>query len=338
MVAQADIRIATWNIDMARKGPGLLLGQLSAPGDPRAAAAVTVLTALDADVILLTKFDFDARGAALAALRGRLAAAGLDYPYAFARAPNSGVATGLDLDGDGQAGGPGDAQGWGVFAGQKGMAILSKLPILEDEAQDYSAFLWADLPGNLMPPDTPAAVRGIQRLSSTGHWAVPVALPGGGRLMLLAWYATPPAFDGAADRNRRRNHDEAAFWLRLLAGDLPFPPPAAPFVLLGQGNCDPDRGACRADALRALLASPLLQDPRPGPDPPAAGAAQPGDRPQATALYGGKAGALRVDLVLPSAGLRVTGAGVLTPDPALPLAAALKAVSQHRPVWVDLAP
>ena len=82
-------------------------------------------------------------------------------------------------------------------------------------------------------------------------------------MRLLCWYATPPVFDGPEDRNGRRNHDEAAFWLRLLAGELTWPPPEGPFVLLGQSNLDPVDGEGLRGAMDALLDHPALQDPAP---------------------------------------------------------------------------
>lgn len=338
MPAAADgLRIATWNAELTRFGPGLLLRSLAGDKDPQIAAAVTVIGALDADVILITGIDYDARGQAVQALADRLAQAGHPYPHTLALRPNTGIATGLDLDGNGKRGEARDAMGFGRFAGQAGMAVLSRLPILADQAQDYSAFLWRDLPGNLMPPDTPAQVAAVQRLSTSGHWAVPVRLPDGRTLTLLAWYATPPVFDGPEDRNGRRNHDEAAFWLHLLAGDLPFPAPRPPYVLLGQPNLDPADGEGRPQAMQALLASPRLQDPAPRGTNPRQDAGQHGDPALDTALYD-KIGGLRVEVILPSPDLTVTASGVLWPPDDDPLTPSLQAASRHRPLWVELAP
>lgn len=110
--------------------------------------------ALDADVLLLTSVDYDRDLVALGLLADRLARAGHPYPYRFALRPNTGLQTGLDLDGDGRTGEPEDAQGWGLFSGQAGMAVLSRLPIDQAGVRDFSTFLWADLPGNLIPPGT----------------------------------------------------------------------------------------------------------------------------------------------------------------------------------------
>ncbi|MFN3825292.1 MAG: endonuclease/exonuclease/phosphatase family protein [Pseudorhodobacter sp.] len=325
------MRIATWHADLSRDGPGLLLRDLRSGKEAQSLAAVEVLVRLDADVILLTDVDFDHDLLALAELAARLEVAGSPYPHRFAAAPNRGVQTGLDLDGDGRIGGPRDAQGFGRFAGQGGMAVLSRLPL--GEPADHSGFLWRDLPGNLMP-EGPGG--DIQRLSSTGHWAVPVILPDGGHLTLLAWHATPPVFDGPIARNAARNHDEAAFWLLLLEGRLPISPPDPPFILLGDANLDAEDGDGRREAIRALLAHPALQDPAPRADH---GRAQDpghrGDPALDTALYA-RIGGLRVDYVLPSAGLEVRDSGVLWPAEGDGDAALFARASRHYPVWVDI--
>lgn len=295
-------------------------------------AVLQVLSALDADVVLLTGIDYDLKGQALNALADRLAGMGAPYPHRLVLRPNTGVATGRDLDRNGQTHEPRDAQGWGRFAGEGGMAVLSRLPFGRD-ARDFSGFLWADLPGNLMPADDPA--RDVQRLHSTGAHEIPVLLPDGRVLRLLAFYASPPAFDGPEDRNGRRNHDEAAFWLRLFAGELPLAAPSPPFVILGQTSLDPLDGGGRPEALQSLLKHPALQDPAPRGTHGRTEPAHQGDPALDTALYD-TLGGLRVEVVLPSTDLPVAGAGVMWPKDQDPLAATLANASRHRPVWVDI--
>lgn len=325
------LRIATYNADLSRAGPGLILQALKGD-DPQAAAVVQVISALDADVLLITGIDYDLRGDTLAALAERLAERGKSYPYRLALRPNTGIASGLDLDGNGRLGEPRDAVAYGRFAGEGGMALLSRVQIDTDGIRDFSGFLWADLPQNLRPTDTPAA----QVLSTSGHYEVPLRLPGGMTLRLLAYYATPPVFDGPEDRNGRRNHDETAFWLRLLDGNLPMPPPEPPFVLLGQPNLDPQDGEGLADAISDLLASPSLQDTKPRGSNPRKEPGQTGDPTLDTALYA-NLGGLRVEQILPSAGLNVSASGVMWPPDSDPMAAVLATASRHRPLWVDLA-
>lgn len=329
------LRIATYGTDLGRFGPGILLSDLSRTKDPEIAALIEVLVRLDADILLLTDIDYDARAQALTALSDRLQAKGLDYPHFLALRPNSGVATGLDMNGDGALGTADDALGFGRFAGSEGMALLSRYPIDAAAVRDFTGFLWRDLPGNLMPPTAPDAAL-IARLPSTGHWDVPVMLPSGQSLHLLAYAATPPVFDGPDDRNGRRNHDEAAFWLAYLAGRLPESPPEGPLVILGKSNLDPADGEGLTGALIGLLAHPRLQDPVPKGT---SGRTEPEDRGDPaldTAYFDTGAGGLRVDIVLPSRDLNVTASGVMWPPQDDPLAATLALASRHRPVWVDV--
>ena len=325
--------MATYNPELTRAGPGLLLRDLLGDADPQVAAVVAVLARLDADIVLLTGFDYDLGQAALTALADRLAAVGVSYPHRLALRPNTGIATGLDLDGNGQRGEARDAMGYGRFAGAAGMALLSRHPIRPQEIRDFTSLLWQDLPGAILPPDLTAEARALQRLSTSGHYEIPVDI-GGKTLRLLAYYATPPVFDGPEDRNGRRNHDETALWLRLLDGSL-GPPPEPPFVILGQSNLDPADGEGRTDAMRALLGHPALQDPVPRGSHGRAEPLHNGDPALDTALYDG-IGGLRVDLVLPSVDLAVTASGVLWPPDTDPLTTTLTAASRHRPVWVDI--
>nr|WP_299362106.1 endonuclease/exonuclease/phosphatase family protein [uncultured Paracoccus sp.] len=330
--AAETLRVATWSPDLSRKGPGLLLKDIRSGKDDQIAAAVRIIQAADADVLLLTGFDWDHDGIALQAFAMLLDQAGASYPHRFAAQPNSGVPSGLDLDGDGRTGTGDDAQGFGLFTGQGGMAILSRLPL--GPVTDHSAVLWRDQQGNLMP-QTPAAVAAVQRLSSTAHWDVPVTV-GATTLRLLAFSATPPVFDEpVTDRNGRRNHDEIVFWASHL--------PDAPFVILGDFNLDPVDGEGRREAFDRLL--PHVQDPAPvsggGRLAPQTGAnaIQKGDPARDTAQWAAAdgPGSLRVDMILPARGLTVTDSGVLWPAPDQPLAQDAATASRHRLVWVDLA-
>lgn len=333
-LSETTLRVATYNPDLARKGPGLLLRDILSGKDARIAAVLAVLVDLDADIVVLTEVDFDHGRVALTALADALAIAGAPYPHRFTSRPNSGMATGLDLDGDGRLGGPADAQGFGFYAGQGGLAVLSRLPIDEASFRDFSGFLWSDLPDNIIGDSLTPDARATQRLSTTAHWDVPVTLPDGTPLHLLIWHATPPVFDGPEDRNGRRNHDEAAFWLQLLDGALPFAAPDAPFILLGEAKLDPVDGEGRAGAITALLTDPRVQDPMPKGQHRRTDAGQSGDAALDTALY--DLGGLRVDYILPSADLGVTAAGVVWPKDGTAQADTLAKASRHRPVWVDI--
>ena len=328
-----SLRIATWNVGLDRQGPGLLVQDLAKGEDPQIAAVVRVLAELDADVILLTAVDYDRGGVALGLLADRLAAAGQSYPHRFALRPNTGMQTGFDVDGNGRIGDARDAQGFGLFSGHGGMAILSRWPVDEGDVRDFSDLLWRDLPG-ARPPKMEPGLAEIQRLATTGFWDVPVITPDG-PLHLLAWHATPPVFDGPEDRNGKRNHDEATFWRLFLDGALPMAPPKAPLVLFGDGNLDPADGDGLRQGIASLLAHPALQDPGPRGTHDRAEPAQRGDPALDTVLYD-DLGGLRLDYVLPGASLTLTGAGVLWPPETDPLYPDLAAASRHFPVWVDV--
>ncbi|MDO5529439.1 MAG: endonuclease/exonuclease/phosphatase family protein [Paracoccus sp. (in: a-proteobacteria)] len=331
--ASADtIRIATFEAGLSRRGPGLLLRDIET-GEAQVSAALTVIAEARADVLVLTGFDWDYDGLALAALAEALGDHGVEYTHLFAREPNRGMPTGVDLDGDGRLNRAEDSQGWGMFRGQRGMAVLSRLPL--ELASDHSAVLWADLPAHNIGDTLSAEAQAVQRLSTTAHWDLALDWSGA-PLHLLVFGATAPLFDGGTGRNARRNHDEIAFWSDHL--------PEGDFVLAGNFNLDPHDGAGWNRAVADLLADPRLQDP----DPRSAGGAAAeqegpnadhrGDPALDTAEYGTRgAGNLRLSYVLPSAGLRVAGAGVLWPEDEDPLAETVREVGAHRLVWVDIA-
>ncbi|WP_323768861.1 endonuclease/exonuclease/phosphatase family protein [Marinovum sp.] len=331
MAVAEPLRLATWHVELSRKGPGLLLRDIRKGDDPQVAAVVEILAELQPDILLLTDIDHDLTLLTLGALRDAIAAAGPEYPHLFAPPQNAGRDIGADLDGDGRLQEAEDALGFGFFTGDGAMALLSRYPF--GAAEDFSTLLWRDLPGNLMAGAAlPEAAEDLVPLSSVAHWAVPVTLPGGA-LSVLAMNATPPVFDGPEDRNGRRNHDEVIFWRHYLDGA--FGPVPDHLALMGNANLDPLDGEGRHDAIRTLLADPRLQDPGPR-DPAAAEEATPGqqgDPARDTANWSEPVpGNLRVDYLLPSAGLRVLASGTLWPTPGSRAAEA----SRHALVWVDL--
>ncbi len=308
---------------------------------------MAVIVEVSPDVLLLSGFDYDHDLHALRAFATALGEARQAYEYLLAFPPNSGVRNGRDMDGDGRAGTPRDAQGYGEFAGQGGMALLSRLPVDHGASRDFSLYLWHDLPDALLGgQEPPEGAFPDQRLSSVGHWDIALALPDGREIRLWAFHATPPVFDGPEDRNGRRNHDEAAFWLAYLEGELSEKPVEAPFVLLGDANMDPADGDGRPGALHSLLSHPHLIDPAPRSAGGRAAAdrdgganlTQGGDPSLDTADWRdgpGDPGNLRVDYVLPSSHWTVLGSGVHWPlaGSAAEIAAA---ASRHRIVWVDI--
>ena len=322
--ADTELRIAAFHTELSRDGPGLLLRDILSGEDAQVDAMVSVVSHIDPDVLVLADVDFDYGGAALAAFANAIGG----YPYRFAAAPNKGRQSGVDLNGDGRLGRAEDAWGYGAFAGQGGMAILSKLTI--EAVVDHSGVRWLDLPNSLALPNT----HQDQPLSTRSHWEVSIALPDGQSATIFTWHATAPVFDGPEDRNGRRNHDEAAFWLHRLNST---PPPNV--IVAGFANLDPLDGDGRSEALASLLAHPMLQDPQPkskgaaaGHDPRHSNPAEfdtvdwPEDGP----------GNLRVDYVLPSREFEVLDAGVFWPLPDALFGSDVARASRHRLVWVDV--
>ncbi len=345
------LRIATFNPELRRAGPGLLLRDILAGDDPQVLTARDLILQVRPDILLLTRFDYDLELRALRAFEALLRAGGPGFDHLFALRPNTGMPTGLDLDGDGRTGGPADAQGFGDFSGQGGMAILSRYPIAAGKARDFSAMLWKDLPGATLPEALPGAdpeaLGAVLRLSSVAHWDVPILAGCGPPLRLLAYHATTPAFDGPEDRNGLRNRDENLFWLRYLDGALPWTPPDGPFVLLGDANLDPADGDGRREAIRALLDDPRLQDPAPRSArgtraarlQGGANMAHRGDPALDTADWRDDPGPgnLRVDYVLPSAGLEIVDSGLAWADAGRePSAGEGPPLLRHALVWVDI--
>ena len=326
-VAADPLRLAVYNVELDRDGPGLLLRDIE-DGAEDVLAVAEVIAEAAPDVILLTRFDYDLGLEALSAFNARLGPRA--YPHLFALRPNTGRATGLDLNRNGRTGEPEDAQGFGRFAGQNGMAILSRFPVDTGAVRDFSGLLWRDLPGARLPfegddPFWEPEVMAVLRLSSVAHWDVPVIV-GDRRLHLLAFHGSPPVFDGPEDRNGLRGAEELRLWQVYLDGGL-GPPPGPDFVVIGTANIDPGKGDGRREQMRVFLGDPRIRDPVPrgasGPD---------------TVDWSGEAepGNLRADYVLPSAALRVTGSAVVWPPPGTPEAGIAAKASRHRLVWVDL--
>ena len=326
MAHAETIRVAAFAAPLSSDGPGLLLRDIQAGDDTQIMAIQKVIAHVAPDILVLTDFDYDLDGIALAAFAAFFTK---PYPHLFALRPNAGLATGLDLNSNGRLGEARDAQGYGRFAGDGGMAILSRFPILAGQVTDLSDMLWKDLPDATLPqladaPFLSAAVLDELRLSSNGHWIVPIAVPGGPPLSVMAFDATPPVFDGPEDMNGLRNRDELRLWAHVLVGGLGPAPDS--FVIAGNANLDPNGGEGYRQAMTDFLALSSLQDPLPDQ----VTASWPEDGP----------GDLRVSYVLPSRDWRITDAGVFCPAPNDPDRVLIGddglSAGPHRLVWVDI--
>lgn len=326
-------------------------------------AVVDIIQHIRSDILLLNEFDGDYTNLALGAFRAALnkGEEAIDYPYFYAPLGNEGQPSWLDLDNDGALNEWADAFGFGRFPGSEGMALLSKYPINTLAARDFSQLKWAELPNAVLPTDTkdvaflPENVTAEFRLSSKSHWDVPVILPNGSRLNILASHPTPPVFDGAENLNGLRNDAEIGFWVSYLNGKeiadnagtaVPFT--AYDFVLLGDLNNDPNDGEGQKKGIHELLTHPLVFDPMQRSKGAEAatdryGGANDlhnGDPSQDTVEWDADIGNMRVDYALPSASLTVTGSGVFWPLPKSEeghmIAEGRSGASNHRMVWVDL--
>jgi endonuclease/exonuclease/phosphatase family metal-dependent hydrolase len=352
---QSALRFATFNVALNRPAAGRLARDLAA-GDAQARAVAEIVQRVRPDVLLLNELDFDG-GAALHLFEERYLAVGqngaapIRYAHRLVAPVNTGEPSGFDLDHDGRTDGPGDGFGFGRHPGQYGMALLSRLPIDRDAVRTFRHLRWRDMPDAMIPPGwyTPAQ-RDVLRLSSKSHQDIPVALPDGRTVHVLASHPTPPVFDGPEDRNGRRNHDEIRLWADYIsperagwirddrgrAGGLPM---RESFVILGDQNADPHDGDSTARAIRQLLDHPCVRDPLPRS---AGGALAAAEQVGANARHRGDPtldtgdfaddpgpGNLRLDYVLPSRDLDVRGAGVHWPE-------RFESGSDHRLVWVDI--
>lgn len=373
--ARTDVRFATYNASLNRSAAGDLERDLSTPGNAQARAIAEVVQSTRPDVVLLNEFDYvpGSRAAELFDrnyLRvGQNGKAAMDYPYVYTAPSNTGVPSGFDLDNDGSVGGADDALGFGAFEGQYGMVVYSRYPIQQDAVRTFRNFLWKDMPGALLPDDPATGAPGdwysaaelaVLPLSSKSHWDIPVSV-GGRTVHVLASHPTPPVFDGAEDRNGRRNSDEIRFWSDYVTsgssasyihddgGTRGGLKRGERFVMMGDQNSDPLDGDSLEGSIGQMLRNKLVRDPQPSS----------GGAVEAAALQGGanadhrsdprfdtadfedrSAGNIRADYVLPSRSLRVSGSGVFWPRAGLP-GAELTGIfpfptSDHRLVYVDV--
>ncbi len=303
-------------------------------GDPQVKAVQSIIGMINPDILVLSGIDHDFRSLALSELNAGLAA---PFAHWIGLPGNAGIDTGRDINGNGRLGEPRDMQAYGRFVGQGALAVLSRFAIDTDAVWSLNALLWRDVPETLATPDAPET--DVQRLSSGGHWVVPIALPSGQRMSVLAFHATPPVFDGPEDRNGRRNHDEIALWGHLLDGSLPATPPTGPFVIAGDANADPNDGDSRRQAIKTLLSDRRITDPKPA-SPGAAHAANAGQKgpPDLDTVDWNdpSPGNLRVDYVLPSTHMPVLKSGVVWPADNARMSKTVARASRHRMVWVDV--
>ncbi|MEO5986808.1 MAG: endonuclease/exonuclease/phosphatase family protein [Candidatus Limnocylindria bacterium] len=400
------VRFATFNASLNRGIDGQALSDLSAPFDPaepdavlrgrraQAAAVAEIIQRTRPEVLLINEFDYvdgPVTGNAMTSAFqqnylgvSQNGQAPIQYPYVFVAPSNTGISSGFDLNNNGVTDTtPGDfsyaddSLGFGQFPGQFGMAVFSQHPIDHDAARTFRDFKWADMPGALLPDDLASGAPAdwysaeeleILPLSSKSHWDVPIDV-GGTTVHFLVSHPTPPVFDGAEDRNGRRNFDEIRLWADYVtpgadayiyddAGGFGGLKPDAKFVIAGDQNSDPFDGDSIPGSIQQLLDNPrintkvtpssiggaewaevqgFLNDGH--RSDPAFDTADFCDTPAFPPCSG--PGNLRADYVLPSRNLRIVEAAVFWPEPGSDLEYLTGtgfpvASSDHRLVWVDL--
>ena len=286
------LRFATFNASVNRNAAGQLLTDLQTGTDQQLRNVAEIIQRARPDVLLVNEFDFYAdQQAARLFQRNYLSvsqhgAKPIEFPFRFVKPSNTGIASGKDLDNDGQVvttpgtGAYGnDSFGFGEFPGKFGLAVFSRLPIDYRKARTFQLFKWKDMPGALLPdnPATPGVAQDwyspdeldIFRLSSKSHWDVPIVVGRGEEVHFLVSHPTPPVFDGPEDRNGTRNHDEIRFWADYID-------PAASgyiydddghrgglkrgehFVIAADMNADPLDGDSTQGAIQQLLDNPRI--------------------------------------------------------------------------------
>ena len=364
-----SVRVALFNIRALSTSKLIDVDRRGVGQDPQARAAASIIQRFRPDLLILNEIDHDyssvEQGLDLNARRFAEAYLStgenpITFDYSYAAPNNTGILSGLDLNGDGvvaTAADEGtrvhgdDSFGYGEYPGQYSMAVLSRYPILSERARTFARFRWLDLPGHHAPTEFYGdEVMEVFRLSSKSHWDVPVQV-GGVVLQLLVSHPTPPVFDGDEDRNGRRNFDEIAFWARYLDGSSALVDDAgvagglaadAAFVIAGDLNARPNADESLYDgrtAISQLLSHARVQDT--GPIAVSEGglrgrtAGPPDYWERATTGFGGGS---RIDYVLPSIDLDVLDGGVYWPwsevDP--DGATLAENASDHRLVWLDL--
>ncbi len=294
------------------------------------------------DILAIQGFDYDHDLVALNQLKDRLVKLDHAMPFHFSAEPNSGRSTGFDLDRDGRFGEPEDAEGFGHYPGQGGMALLSRFPIDRDSARDFSRLSWSDLPDHSVPQSGAAQPyyrveeMDMLPLHSVSAWAVPVNVHGK-TLWVLSGKSSTPVFDGSEDRNGLRNADQARFWHSVIKGDAyqGWQLPQQHFAFLGGLNADPADGEGKSPAFLKFLQDHRIQDPHPRArqnvverDPMHRG---PANEDTTRWRRNPGPGDLRVDYVLPSADLVVKDAGIMRPA-----AGGEDDLPRHFLVWVDI--
>ncbi|SHI20550.1 endonuclease/exonuclease/phosphatase family protein [Ferrimonas marina] len=275
------VRFATYHVDMAYDEPmgyNRLVQETSNRTNPRlqnlAAMLQQEISGGRPDVLLLTGFATQVRESGIAdevAIRQfqenylevsqGAGLSPLNYNYRYVAATNSGQLMALDVDGDGiRSQYPEDTNGYGYFHGQDSFVLLSRYELDTAQVRTFRDFKWADVddaraPGmgdnNTMPDEV---FRELSIMSSN-MVDIPLKLPDGRRVSLVATQLESPAPRDDTQRPYQRSRDQLRFLADYIddrgkgdyiQDDNQRPGGVAlnrPFVLLGHLASDEDQRA-----------------------------------------------------------------------------------------------
>ncbi|WP_460682511.1 hypothetical protein [Nesterenkonia populi] len=353
-----DLRVATLHTGLTASDPedsdplDALIGELAGGNHSEARTVAETAQINQPDVLVLTGVSYDEDGRIAEILKNQYLASGQngqsgqEYSHVFTAPTNSGIDSGVDLDGDGTVGGPGDAMGYGQYPGEEGIIIFSKEPLDTDGARTFREFLWQDLPGSsLQDEDFTQAEESILRLASTTLWDVPVLVEDGEPVHLIATATAAPEDPGPLEEIRSEDMAQLisdyvsseAWYLYDDEGAEGGLAPGADAVVVGEPSFSEETG------LERLTGHPVLEDPEPEAVTEAELLSRSGPVAQTDAtatrwVDGGED--QRASVVLPSSGLDVSGSGIFWPgegefgyetvDPSDPRSL------EDRLVWLDI--
>ena len=367
------MRFQTFNASLNRSTAGELVADLSTPDDPQAATVAEIIQRTRPDVLLLNEFDYVPSGEAVDLFRenylevGHNGAEPIHYRYAFIAPSNTGIPSGFDLDNNGTIGGGNDAFGFGDVRGPlrhgRAQQVPDRLPARADLPEvplgRHARRDAARRPGYDAPPTgTPPTSCEVVRLSSKSHWDLPIRI-GRKTVHFLVSHPTPPVFDGAEDRNGKRNFDEIRFWADYVSGRDYMYDDRGHRGGLHQGARVRDRRRPEQRPARRRLGArrhPAADRPPPDRGPAAdvrgrpggglaTGRREPHARVRPALRHRGLRGHRRPATCAPTTccrrkRLKVKGAGVFWPVPSDPLSRLTGEFpfpsSDHRSVWLDL--
>ncbi|WP_258934583.1 endonuclease/exonuclease/phosphatase family protein [Nesterenkonia pannonica] len=326
-----DLRVATLHAGLTASNPegsdplDSLISDLAGGNHGQARTLAETVQINEPDVLVLTGVSHDEDGRIAEILQDQYFASGQNgqsskhYPHVFTAPTNSGVDSGVDLDGDGTVGGSGDAMGYGSYPGQEGMIIFSKEPLDTDGARTFQEFLWKDMPGSSLSDEGfTQAEESILRLATTSLWDVPVLVEGHEPIHLIVSATAASDEPGTADRARSEDFAQLladyvaseAWYLYDDEGVEGGLRPGAHAIVVGEPFIHEDAGA------EKLTSHPALEDPEPEAVTDTDVSERPGEPSQtdetATRWVSGGED-LRASFAVPSTGLSFIQSGVFWP-------------------------